>query len=395
MFELELMLRKDLIACLMLFTGSVVQAAPATTEIIDPAAAQALVGTHRFSLQWISWTEFGQANVTVENGLYRIHGMHTNPPGSDAKDARQLLLIDGIFSRIETKLLYFEGTIDIRLGRGGDTSICRREGKMTFRFYKGKTRSWRLQQMQNPCIDHVDYVDIFIDSDWQPADVTPRQPTRAEIWGIGGLFRSAEFETDGPPGVDQVPDHPLTLYEAPAGKPLGQLHYDRDEWRYFITSAQDNSIQTVARSQLREVGYESAVLVVHAMAPDYVNILAQVGPGGYWISTAEAQPLRLVRWIDYLASYRQGGLFPIDEMALRLRASPSLDAEILTVMRGDLYDLTPTGARSGNWIEVEVKHYASHPCTSAEETVAQHWRGWVKAADEAGFPNLWYATRGC
>ncbi len=388
-------LRSCILVFLFALNSPAAVAASAKTEIMDPAAAQALTGTHPFSLQWISWTEFGEANVTVENGLYRIRGIQTNPAGSDPAHARQLLLIDGVVSRIESKLLHFEGTIDIRLGRGGDTNTCRREGKMTFRFRKGKTRSWRLQQMQNPCIDHVDYVDIHVTSGWQPAEITPRQPTRVEIWGLGGLFRSGEFEHDGPPGVDQIPDHPLTLYDAPAGKVLGQLHYDQDKWRYVITSTQGDTTKTVPRDQLREVGYESAVLVVNAVANNYINILVQQRPGGYWISTAEAQPLRLVRWIDYLAAHRPGGLFPVDEMALRLRESASLDAEILAVMRGDLYDLTPTGAQSGNWIEVDVKRYATHPCTSGETLVAQRWRGWVKAADDAGFPNLWYWTRGC
>ena len=388
-------LRKRLVACLMMLIVPAVVAAAATTEIIDPATAQALTGAHRFSLQWISWTQTGQARVTVDEGLYRIHGVQTNPSDTDAEQARQLLRIDGVFFRIETKLLHFEGTIDTRLGRGNDTSTCRRKGKMTFRFYAGKTRSWRLQQMQNPCIDQVDYVDIHIDSGWQPVDITPRQPTRGEIWGIGGLFLSTELKTGGPPGVDQFPDHPLSLYDAPAGEQLGQLHYDRDKWRHYITSTQDDGIKTVARSQLREVGYESAVLPGYATAQDHINILVQARPGGYWISKTEARPLTLVRWVDYLASYDEGGLFPIDEMALRLRTLPSLDSQILTLMRGNLYDLTPTGAQSGNWIEADVKRYTSHPCAGGEVRVAQQWYGWVKAVDDSGVPNLWYPTRGC
>jgi hypothetical protein len=64
-------------------------------------------------------------------------------------------------------------------------------------------------------------------------------------------------------------------------------------------------------------------------------------------------------------------------------------------MRGNLYALTPTGQRSGSWLEVDVIHYAQHPCTGNQARVVQRWRGWVKAADDAGFPNLWYATRGC
>ena len=379
----------------MLLVSPAVVATWPTTEILDPDAAQALVGAHRFGLQWISWTEFGEATVTVDNGLYRIRGVQVSPPGTTADQAQQLLRIDGIFTRIEAMLLHFEGIIDIRLGRGSDTSNCRREGKMTFRFRTGKTRSWRLQQMQNPCIDHVDYVDIHIDSGWQPADTVRRQPTPAEIWGIGGLFQPTNFAAEGPPGVDQFPDHSLTLYDAPAGTALGQLHYDRDAWRHYITSSPGDATTTVARSELREVGYESAVLVGHAIAQNHINILLRSRPGGYWISIAEAQPLTLILWIDYLASYRQGGLFPLGELALHLRTSPTPDSQSLTVMRGNLYDLTPTGERSENWIAVDVKLYASHPCAGGEETVAQRWHGWVKAADDAGFPNLWYPTRGC
>jgi len=38
---------------------------------------------------------------------------------------------------------------------------CLREGEMTFAI-TGKRRFWRLQQMQNPCNEVVDYIDIFL-----------------------------------------------------------------------------------------------------------------------------------------------------------------------------------------------------------------------------------------
>ena len=51
----------------MLLVGPAVVATWPTTEILDPGAPQALVGAHRFGLQWISWTQFGEATVTVDN----------------------------------------------------------------------------------------------------------------------------------------------------------------------------------------------------------------------------------------------------------------------------------------------------------------------------------------
>jgi hypothetical protein len=72
---------------MLLLASPTLFAAVARTEILDPAAAAALLGNHRFSLQWISWTAFGQAEVSSQNGLYRIRGTQTYAADTDPRQA--------------------------------------------------------------------------------------------------------------------------------------------------------------------------------------------------------------------------------------------------------------------------------------------------------------------
>ncbi len=60
----------------LLASGSILSA-PENTIVHDPAAAQALEGDHRFSLQWISWEKFGSVTIANEDGLLRIRGHQT------------------------------------------------------------------------------------------------------------------------------------------------------------------------------------------------------------------------------------------------------------------------------------------------------------------------------
>jgi hypothetical protein len=55
----------------------------------------------------------------------------------------------------------FRGTIVTRVKFIAAGQECRREGTFTFAL-KGQRRYWRLQQMQNPCADVVDYVDLYL-----------------------------------------------------------------------------------------------------------------------------------------------------------------------------------------------------------------------------------------
>jgi hypothetical protein len=128
--------------------------APAKTIINDPAARQNLLGIHRFSLQWISWDHFGKVTVTERGGTLFIKGEQLGRGNSDS------LTIDGAITRVDTKEFTFQGEIVTQVSTNNNGAPCRRNGEMVFRI-TGNRKYWRLQQMNSPCEDIVDYVDIF------------------------------------------------------------------------------------------------------------------------------------------------------------------------------------------------------------------------------------------
>jgi hypothetical protein len=126
-----------------------------TKTIINDAEAKAkLLGSHRFSLQWISWDYFGKAVITDQKGKLVIRGIQRAKGGSD------FVKIDGIITQVDSKEFKFNGLIEVKVSHNNNGNICKREGEMTFKITQNR-KYWRLQEMQSPCGDETDYVDIF------------------------------------------------------------------------------------------------------------------------------------------------------------------------------------------------------------------------------------------
>jgi hypothetical protein len=124
------------------------------TIIKDAAAKAMLLGSHRFSLQWISWDYFGKAVVTDQKGKLVIRGIQR------AKDGQDFVRIDGVITEVDAKEFKFNGVIETKVSHNNNGEICKREGDMTFKITQNR-KYWRLQEMQSPCGIETDYVDIF------------------------------------------------------------------------------------------------------------------------------------------------------------------------------------------------------------------------------------------
>jgi len=125
------------------------------TVINDRNAARMLLGRHRLSLQWVSWNYFGTANVTNTNGVYRIKGEQLGR-GKNTDYVR----IDGVITSISPKEFKFDGKVEMRVSHINGGQPCLREGELTFAITKNR-RYWRMQEMDNPCDQVTDYVDIY------------------------------------------------------------------------------------------------------------------------------------------------------------------------------------------------------------------------------------------
>ena len=124
------------------------------TVINDRASAQMLLGRHKLSLQWISWDYFGLATVTNKAGIYSINGSQKGRGNSD------YLSIEGMIVSIDAKQFVFEGKIVTQISHINGGKPCTRQGDFTFKI-TGKRKYWRMMEMDNPCDEATDYVDIY------------------------------------------------------------------------------------------------------------------------------------------------------------------------------------------------------------------------------------------
>jgi hypothetical protein len=133
--------------------------ADVSTVVHDQAAKQLLLGTHRLSLQWISWTRFGQVNVIESDGRLVMKGDQKSDANSD------YLHVDGVITQVDAQSFSFKGSIVMQVSDTNNGQPCARNGEMTFR-RTGKRKYWRLQEMQNPCVPAgdmtTDYVDVYL-----------------------------------------------------------------------------------------------------------------------------------------------------------------------------------------------------------------------------------------
>lgn len=123
------------------------------TLIKDTKTKNSLVGTNNCSLQWISWKQLGNLKVDEKDNKLIVTGSQ--------KINGNELIIDGYFTAVNTNRLDFNGKITTKVSYINNGQPCYREGDMTFMKYSGRN-FWRLQEMDNPCEEVADYVDISI-----------------------------------------------------------------------------------------------------------------------------------------------------------------------------------------------------------------------------------------
>lgn len=135
--------------------GGVSAFAQSKTVVNNVNAKKMVLGKHLLTLQWISWDYFGAATVTERNGVMRLKGEQKQRSGSD------YVRLDGTITEINAKDFIFDGEIEMRVSHINGGEPCKRTGEMTFAITQ-KRRYWRLQQMDNPCDEATDYVDIYL-----------------------------------------------------------------------------------------------------------------------------------------------------------------------------------------------------------------------------------------
>ena len=126
-----------------------------TSAPIQPTRPVLRVGSHFFTLHWISWDKPGMVTIEEEtNGEYSISGSQRDKNGN-------FITINGNLEVISPLELKFDGVIHEKVKSLNNGDTCTRKGEQVFLSTKNR-RYWRLQNMAN-CEGSgvVDYIDIF------------------------------------------------------------------------------------------------------------------------------------------------------------------------------------------------------------------------------------------
>ena len=124
-----------------------------------------LLGRHLASLQWISWTKFGEVLITKNpDGTYNVKGGQDGAKCSDEQqgvDNGDYLSISGTLTVEDKDNLLFDGAIVTKVYHIAGGQPCRREGRFHFKRTKGR-KYWRMQEMEPPCDPVTAYLDIYM-----------------------------------------------------------------------------------------------------------------------------------------------------------------------------------------------------------------------------------------
>ena len=113
-----------------------------------------LLGRHKISLQWISWDYFGTVNITDRKGLLYVKGRQ------DGRKSTDFVSVDGVVTSIDDKEFAFKGKVVTQISHIFGGKPCTRDGELVFRI-TGKRKYWRMQEIDNPCDEAADYVDLY------------------------------------------------------------------------------------------------------------------------------------------------------------------------------------------------------------------------------------------
>lgn len=226
---------------------------------------------------------------------------------------------------------------------------------------------------------------------------SPR-PTFYE-WGIGILVhthRSLESE------ILNFASDTLEVYTSPGGFRLGVMYPDTRMNRYYqvsfsYDSAKGAPIMTDPNDS-REINYEGKCFKYYDSVSGYVEVLRHTlgAQGSGWVKVSEMEAIQLkpMLWADFILSrHPLTTFFNWSGIGLNLRSEPSVNSELLETIEPGPNRILLTGERSGKWFQVKV---SDQGLGIAPDTSKFNWTaGWIKAINDRGMPNIWFATRGC
>ena len=203
-----------------------------------------------------------------------------------------------------------------------------------------------------------------------------------------------------------APKNGFTVYAEPNGELVGLLTRsvdqnvgDQSSYRIYFVDQKAKTETQIGLEYFQEIGYEVWALTYSERKDGFVKIKYETQ--NYWLKESEIQKVgfSLVEWQSFLTENVDNLLgFYANDLGLNLREKPNTDARIITTLKGDTVQISPTKEHNGLWTKVKVVISKEHPCVTdltEVENIIEELEGWIKIVDDNGLPNLWYYSRGC
>ncbi|MBN1897853.1 MAG: hypothetical protein JW827_03665 [Spirochaetes bacterium] len=206
-----------------------------------------------------------------------------------------------------------------------------------------------------------------------------------------GFIYELEKEKSLAENVHFIKDTEITLYDKPEGKVVGKLYKKQGIFDFYYRT--EKKEHKMSLNEMVCIAYDGYCLQIYEKKKDYLQVLRLKDKKGYWVSIKELEKLKYsyTTWIPFFKKH-SNLYFP--RKSLVLRAGPGADNKKVVVMKDSSYQIRFTGKIKGMWMQVNIELYNSTagPC---EGELIKKYKGWVKAIDDKGYPNIWFWADGC
>ncbi|NQY08407.1 MAG: hypothetical protein HRT71_02700 [Flavobacteriales bacterium] len=218
------------------------------------------------------------------------------------------------------------------------------------------------------------------------------------IWGVGIISNKSGNGT----AKVNFPAGGIKVYSSAGGQVVGDIKYKGGDIGKFDIYHQFELIKQGSKIEfnvydLKEISFEGECLKYYKVSAGYVQVLTSTINNGVWLKISDLEETGFFTqpWLHFLQN-RGVIFFPIkkDVNGLKLMQENVEPSTIMDNMIGKKYKIRLTGANKGNWLEVTLKEYDKNPCDKSSVFV-KNQKGWVKALNDKGEPNIWFNTRGC
>lgn len=207
---------------------------------------------------------------------------------------------------------------------------------------------------------------------------------QAAEWGVGVLMLPLESK-----GL-------ITTYDLPSGNENGTLGMEEDtNNRLNLSWREEEGVQMAIPSEgIISIGYEISGLIIHKEQDGFLKIMYRSGDISAWIPINKLQESGFVHqpWIQFMSNKHR--TFFTMEYGMNLRDQPNIKGNKILTVKGNQFEITPTGKVKGFWAEVVISEYDTVYCEAPHDLIKIYY-GWMKILDDKGFPNVWFYPRGC